>query len=77
MENDSEKGNESELDGQNKEDLSSLLQHKNYLLVLGIILTFSGIMRFKGLDTESFWLDELTTLHAISQGTWRLSLIHI
>ena len=74
MENDSEKGNESELDGQNKEDLSSLLQHKNYLLVLGIILTFSGIMRFKGLDTESFWLDELTTLHAISQGTWRATM---
>ena len=74
MENDSEKGNESELDGQNKEDLSSLLQHKNYLLILGIILTFSGIMRFKGLDTESFWLDELTTLHAISQGTWRATM---
>ena len=28
-------------------------------------------MRFRGLDTESFWLDELTSLDAISQGTWR------
>ena len=31
-------------------------------------------MRFRNLDTESFWLDELTTLHAISQGTWRATM---
>ena len=44
---------------------------KNYILFLVLIIIFSTIMRFKGLETESFWLDELTTLHAISQGTWR------
>tara|TARA_B100000945_G_scaffold55202_1_gene40541 strand:- start:14197 stop:15840 length:1644 start_codon:yes stop_codon:yes gene_type:complete len=44
---------------------------KNYIVCLSIIIMFSAIMRFKGLDTESFWLDELTTLSAISQGTWR------
>ncbi len=44
---------------------------KNYLVCMLIIIIFSAIMRFRGLDTESFWLDELTTLHAISQGTWR------
>ena len=44
---------------------------KNYVLSLFLIIIFSTIMRFRGLDTESFWLDELTTLHAISQGTWR------
>ena len=43
----------------------------NYIVCILIIIIFSTIMRFRGLDTESFWLDELTTLHAISQGTWR------
>ena len=44
---------------------------KNYRLFLILIIIFSIIMRFKGLETESCWLDELTTLHAISQGSWR------
>ena len=42
-----------------------------YIICMSLIILFSGIMRFRGLDTESFWLDELTTLHAISKGTWR------
>ena len=51
-------------------------QGKNrvYPIILGLILLFSGVMRFRGLDTESFWLDELTTLHAISQGTWKATM---
>ena len=51
-------------------------QGKNrvYPITLGLILLFSGVMRFRGLDTESFWLDELTTLHAISQGTWKATM---
>ena len=47
---------------------------KNYIITIVSILVFSAIMRFRGLDTESFWLDELTTLHAISQGTWRATM---
>ena len=54
----------------NKEDETSLLRNKAYIITLASILAFSAIMRFRNLDTESFWLDELTTLHAISQGTW-------
>tara|TARA_B110000444_G_scaffold111155_1_gene104907 strand:- start:963 stop:2609 length:1647 start_codon:yes stop_codon:yes gene_type:complete len=45
-----------------------------YIRTLTAIAIFSAIMRFKGLDTESFWLDELTTLSAISQGTWRSTM---
>ena len=43
---------------------------KLYLCTIGIILIFSGIMRFKGLDTESMWLDELTSLWAINGDSW-------
>ena len=46
-------------------------EDKNYIICFTIIIIFSAIMRFRGLDTESFWLDELTTLSAISQGSWR------
>ncbi|MBI31463.1 MAG: hypothetical protein CMB72_02545 [Euryarchaeota archaeon] len=41
-----------------------------YIYVIGIILIFSSIMRFKGLDTESMWLDELTSLWAINGDSW-------
>ena len=41
-----------------------------YYSTIGIILLFSGIMRFYGLDTESFWLDELTSLWAINGDSW-------
>ena len=41
-----------------------------YYYTIGIILIFSGIMRFYGLDTESFWLDELTSLWAINGDSW-------
>ena len=58
----------------NKEDETSLLRNKAYIITLASILAFSAIMRFRNLDTESFWLDELTTLHAISQGTWRATM---
>ena len=47
---------------------------RRYIRTLTVIAIFSAIMRFKGLDTESFWLDELTTLSAISQGTWRSTM---
>ena len=47
---------------------------RRYIRTLTAIAIFSAIMRFKGLDTESFWLDELTTLSAISQGTWRSTM---
>ena len=43
---------------------------KLYICTVGIILIFSGIMRFKGLDTESMWLDELTSLWAINGDSW-------
>ena len=43
---------------------------KIYFCTIGIILIFSGIMRFKGLDTESMWLDELTSLWAINGDSW-------
>ena len=49
-------------------------KNRVYPITLGLILLFSGVMRFRGLDTESFWLDELTTLHAISQGTWKATM---
>jgi len=49
----------------------SLGVDKNYIICITSIIIFSGVMRFHGLDTESFWLDELTTLSAISQGSWR------
>ena len=58
----------------NKEDETSPLRNKAYVITLASILAFSAIMRFRNLDTESFWLDELTTLHAISQGTWRATM---
>ena len=58
----------------NKEDETSPLRNKAYIITLASILAFSAIMRFRNLDTESFWLDELTTLHAISQGTWRATM---
>ena len=45
--------------------------NSNYIICFTVIIIFSALMRFRGLDTESFWLDELTTLSAISQGTWR------
>ncbi len=44
---------------------------QRYLIALISILCFATILRFRGLDTESFWLDELTSLNAISKGTWR------
>ncbi|MBJ23283.1 MAG: hypothetical protein CMB64_01305 [Euryarchaeota archaeon] len=53
------------------EKMVSKTPSKNYLVFTSIIVCFSIIMRFRGLDTESFWLDELTTLSAISKGTWR------
>ena len=43
---------------------------RRYIVLTGIILIFSGIMRFKGLDTESMWLDELTSLWAINGDSW-------
>ncbi len=58
----------------NKEDETNPLRNKAYIITLASILAFSAIMRFRNLDTESFWLDELTTLHAISQGTWRATM---
>ena len=79
----------SQKDGSNFDDNRNQKNKHMYPIALGVILVFSAIMRFRGLDTESFWLDELTTLHAISQGTWKatmegwlsmvgmLSLIHI
>lgn len=45
-----------------------------YIRVLVVVLAFSALMRFRNLDTESFWLDELTTLSAISQGSWRSTM---
>ncbi len=57
-----------------KEDETSPLRNKAYIITLASVLAFSAIMRFRNLDTESFWLDELTTLHAISQGTWRATM---
>ena len=53
---------------------TSVFENKTYIITLAFVLIFSAIMRFRNLDTESFWLDELTTLHAISQGTWRATM---
>ena len=47
---------------------------RRYIITLTAITIFSAVMRFRNLDTESFWLDELTTLSAISQGTWRSTM---
>lgn len=47
---------------------------RRYIITLIAITIFSAVMRFRNLDTESFWLDELTTLSAISQGTWRSTM---
>ena len=43
---------------------------KLYIVTIGIILILSGIVRFYGLDTESMWLDELTSLWAINGDSW-------
>ncbi len=61
-------------DGSNFDDKGNQRNNNMYPIALGVILVFSAIMRFRGLDTESFWLDELTTLHAISQGTWKATM---
>ena len=73
IEHDTINCNDSEPDDEN-DPTTKRYGSKNYIITIVSILIFSAIMRFRGLDTESFWLDELTTLHAISQGTWRTTM---